>query len=191
VALINTAGREIQCKVVYYGIGQSGKTTNVQYIYQHAPSESRGQLFSVATEQEQTLFFDFLPLDFGMVHGFRVRFHLYTVPGQIRYERTREAVLNGADGVIFVVDSRRDRLEENYGCMVEFEANMLALGKDLREFPLVVQWNKRDMPDALSAPVLEGYLNRRGVPSFEAVALTGAGVYPTLRAICRMVMARL
>ncbi len=191
MALINTAGREIQCKLVYYGIGQSGKTSNVQYIFQHTPSESRGQFLSVATEQEMTLFFDFLPLDFGMVHGFRVRFHLYTVPGQIRYERTRRAVLDGADGVVFVTDSRRDRLEENYGGLIELEANMQALGKDMAEFPVVLQWNKRDLPDALSTAVLERYLNRRSLPSFEASAIQGVGVFPTLRAICKLIMARL
>jgi signal recognition particle receptor subunit beta len=191
MALINTAGREIQCKLVYYGIGQSGKTSNVQYVYQHSPEESRGQFLSVATEQEMTLFFDFLPLDFGMVHGFHVRFHLYTVPGQIRYERTRQAVLDGADGVVFVADSRRDRLEENYGGLIELEANMHAQGKDMAEFPVVLQWNKRDLPDALATPMLERYLNRRGLPSFEASAIQGVGVFPTLRAICRLIMARL
>lgn len=191
VALINTAGREIQCKIVYYGIGQSGKTSNVQYIHQHSPQGARGQLLSVATEQERTLFFDLLPLDLGLVHGFRVRFHLYTVPGQIRYERTRVAVLQGADGVVFVADSRRDRLEENFGCIVELEANMQALRRDLAEFPLMMQWNKRDLPDALSVPVLERYLNRRGVPSIEATAVQGIGVFPTLRTICKLVMARL
>jgi signal recognition particle receptor subunit beta len=191
MALINTAGREIQCKLVYYGIGQSGKTSNVSYIYQHAPAESRGQFLAVATEQEQTLFFDFLPLDFGLVHNFRVRFHLYTVPGQIRYERTRFAVLDGADGIVFVVDSRRDRLEENYGGLIELEANMRALKKDLATFPLIIQWNKRDVPDALATPVLERYLNRGGWPSFEATASTGQGVFPTLREICQLIMARL
>ncbi|MBA3823743.1 MAG: GTPase domain-containing protein [Ktedonobacterales bacterium] len=191
MALINTAGREIQCKLVYYGIGQSGKTSNVQYIFQHSPSESRGQFLSVATEQEMTLFFDFLPLDFGLVHGFHVRFHLYTVPGQIRYERTHAAVLQGADGVVFVADSHRDRLEENYGGLVELEANMHSLGRDMAEFPLVLQWNKRDVPDALSVAVLERYLNRRGVPTFEATAITGMGVFPTLRTICKHIMARL
>jgi signal recognition particle receptor subunit beta len=191
MALINTAGREIQCKIVYYGIGKCGKTSNVQYIHQHSPDGARGQLLSVATAQEMTLFFDFLPLDLGLVHGFHVRFHLYTVPGQIRYERTRAAVLQGADGIVFVADSRRDRLEENFGGVVELEANMQALGKNLAEFPLVMQWNMRDMPDALAAPILERYLNRRGVPSFEATATQGIGVFPTLRAICKMVMARL
>ncbi len=191
MALINTAGREIQCKLVYYGVGQSGKTSNVAYIFQHSPSESRGQFLSVATEREQTLFFDFLPLDFGMVHGFRVRFHLYTVPGQIRYEGTRYAVLDGADGIVFVADSRRDRLEENYGGLIELEANMQKLGKDMADFPLVMQWNKRDLPDALATPVLERYLNRRGWPSFEATASNGQGVFPTLRTICKLIMARL
>lgn len=191
MALINTAGREIQCKVVYYGPGQCGKTSNVAYIHQHSPDGARGQLLSVATAQELTLFFDFLPLDFGLVHGFRVRFHLYTVPGQTRYERTRASVLNGADGIVFVADSRRDRLEENFAAIVEMEAQMHSLGKDLANFPYVMQWNKRDLPDALAAPVMDRYLNRRGVPSFEAVAASGDGVFPTLRAICKLVMARL
>jgi signal recognition particle receptor subunit beta len=189
--MINTAGREIQCKVVFYGPGQCGKTSNVQYIHRHSPEDARGRLLSVATAQELTLFFDFLPLDFGLVHGFRIRFQLYTVPGQIRYERTRQAVLSGVDGVVFVADSRRDRLEENYASVIELEANMHALGKNLAEFPLVMQWNKRDLPDALSVPVLERYLNRRGAQSFEAVAAQGQGVFPTLRAICKLVMARL
>jgi len=191
MALINTASREIQCKIVYYGIGQSGKTTNLQYIFQHSPPGARGKLLSVATEQEMTLFFDFLPIDLGLVHGFHVHFHLYTVPGQIRYERTRKTVLQGADGIVFVADSQRDRLEENYASVVELEANMVSIGKNLADFPLVMQWNKRDIPGALSVPVLEGYLNRRSLPTFEAVAMQGTGVFPTLRAICKTVMARL
>lgn len=191
MALINTASREIQCKIVYYGIGKSGKTTNVEYIQSQTPDNARGQLLSVATEEERTLTFDFLPLDLGLVHGFRIRFHLYTVPGQIRYERTRLAVLRTADGIVFVADSQRERLEENFGCLVELEANMAALNRNMAEFPLVMQWNKRDALDALSVPMLERYLNRRGVPSFEATALRGDGVYPTLRTICRLVIARL
>jgi len=191
MALINTSAREIQCKIVYYGIGQSGKTSNIQYIYDHSPAGTRGQLLAMATENEQTLFFDFLPLDLGLIHGFHIRFHMYTVPGQIRYERTRAAILNGADGIVLVADSRRDRLEENFGCVVELEANMQALHRDLAEFPLIMQWNKRDLPDALSVAVLERYLNRRSVPSIEATALTGVGVFPTLRTICKLVMARL
>ncbi len=191
MALINTANREIQCKIVYYGIGKSGKTTNVEYIHAQTPESSRGKLLSVATEEERTLTFDFLPLDLGLIHNFHVRFHLYSVPGQVRYERSRLAILRSADGIVYVADSRRDRLEENYGSLIELEAFMQQIGRNMAEFPLVMQWNKRDMPDALSAAVLEHYLNRRGAPSFEAVALRGEGVFPTLRTACRLVMARL
>jgi signal recognition particle receptor subunit beta len=191
MALINTATREIQCKIVYYGIGFSGKTTNLQYIHQHAPSDARGKLLSVATESERTLFFDFLPLDLGVVHGFQVRFHLYTVPGQILYERTRVAVLNGADGIVFVVDSAPGKLEENFQSLVELEANMRHNDRDLGRFPFVIQWNKRDLPNAVPLPTLERYLNRRQVLSVEACAISGAGVFATLRTICKSVMAQL
>ena len=191
MALINMANREIQCKLVYYGIGRSGKTTNVQYIHSQTPKAAAGDLLSVATEQEMTIFFDFLPMDFGAIHGYRVRFMLFTVPGQIRYEKTRKAILQGADGVVFVADSQRDRLEENLGAMVELEANMRLLGKNLAEFPFVMQWNKRDAADALSAPILEQYLNRYHVPCFEAVATRGAGVFATLRTISKLVVERL
>jgi mutual gliding-motility protein MglA len=191
MALINVASREIQCKIVYYGIGFGGKTTNLQYIHRHAPPEVHGELLSVATESERTLFFDFLPLDLGAIHGFRVRFHLYTVPGQVLYERTRIAVLNGSDGIVLVVDSTSEKLEENYQSVIELEANMRQMGRDLGSFPYVIQWNKRDLPAAAPVPVLERYLNRRHVPSFEASALAGTGVFATLRAICKAVMARL
>jgi signal recognition particle receptor subunit beta len=191
MALINVASREIHCKIVYYGIGYCGKTTNLHYIHRQAPLQAHGELLSIATESERTLFFDFLPLDLGTVHGFRVRFHLYTVPGQIMYERTRVAVLNGADGIVFVADSAPDKLEENFQSVVELETNMRRMGKDLAEFPLVVQWNKRDLPGAAPVATLERYLNRRRAPSFEASALAGDGVFPTLRAICKAVMARL
>ncbi len=191
MALVNPISREIQCKIVYYGIGQSGKTTNVQYIHDHSPGQAHGQLLSVATAQERTIFFDFLPLDLGQVQGFKVRFSLYTVPGQIIYERTRSAVLQGVDGIVFVVDSQRDRLDENYGSLVELERNLLTSGKDLALLPMVMQWNKRDVPDALSTPVLERYLNRRRVPGFEAIAMQGSGVFSTLRSISTLVIARL
>ncbi len=191
MALINVAGREIQCKIVYYGIGFCGKTTNLQYVHQHAPPDVSGRLLSVATESERTLFFDFLDLDLGTVQGFRVRFHLYTVPGQVLYERTRVAVLNGVDGIVLVVDSAAEKLEENFQNVVELEANMQHMGKDLGNFPYVVQWNKRDLPSAVPVATLDRYLNRRHVPSFEACAVTGAGVFATLRAVCKAVMARL
>jgi signal recognition particle receptor subunit beta len=191
MALINIATHEIHCKIVYYGIGYCGKTTNLQYVFKSINPNARGELLSIATETERTLFFDFLPLDLGTVHGFHTRFHLYTVPGQILYERTRLAVLNGADGIVFVVDSQAEKFEENVQSLTELEMNMRRLGKDMSRFPLVMQWNKRDMPNALPTPVLERYLNRRRVPSFEAVAAQGKGVFATLRCISKNVMAQL
>ena len=191
MALINIAAQEIHCKIVYYGIGYCGKTTNLQYVHRSINPIARGEMLSIATETERTLFFDFLPLDLGTVHGFRTRFHLYTVPGQILYERTRLAVLNGADGIVFVVDSQAEKFEENVQSITELEINLRRLGKDLGHFPFVIQWNKRDMPSALPVPVLDRYLNRRRVPSFEAVAASGKGVYATLRSISKRVMANL
>jgi mutual gliding-motility protein MglA len=191
MALINIASHEIHCKIVYYGIGYCGKTTNLQHVFKSINPNARGDMLSIATETERTLFFDFLPLDLGTVHGFRTRFHLYTVPGQILYERTRLAVLNGADGIVFVVDSQADKFEENVQSISELEMNMRRIGKDMRTFPVVMQWNKRDMPNALPVPVLERYLNRRRAPSFEAIAADGRGVFATLRAISKNVMAQL
>jgi mutual gliding-motility protein MglA len=191
MALINIATHEIHCKIVYYGIGYCGKTTNLQHVHRSIDPRARGDMLSIATETERTLFFDFLPLDLGTVHGFRTRFHLYTVPGQILYERTRLAVLNGADGIVFVVDSQAEKFEENIQSIAEFEMNMRRIGKDLGRFPFVIQWNKRDMPNALPVPVLERYLNRRRVPSYEAIASAGRGVFATLRAISKNVMAQL
>ncbi len=191
MALINIAAHEIHCKIVYYGIGYCGKTTNLQHVFKSINPNARGEMLSIATETERTLFFDFLPLDIGTVHGFRTRFHLYTVPGQILYERTRLAVLNGADGIVFVVDSQADKFEENVQSIAELEVNMRRIGKDMGHFPFVMQWNKRDMPNALPVQVLERYLNRRRVLSFEAVASDGKGVFATLRAISKNVMAQL
>lgn len=191
MALINIARHEIHCKIVYYGIGYCGKTTNLQYVYKSINPSARGEMLSIATETERTLFFDFLPLDLGTVHGFRTRFHLYTVPGQILYERTRLAVLNGADGIVFVIDSQAEKFEENVQSIAELDTNMRRIGKDLRKFPLVLQWNKRDIPSALPVAVLERYLNRLHFPSFEAVACEGRGVFATLRAISKSVMAQL
>ncbi|HLZ23519.1 MAG TPA: GTPase domain-containing protein [Ktedonobacterales bacterium] len=191
MALINVANREIDCKIVYYGTGYCGKTTNLQFIHGNAPQTARGNLLSIATESERTLFFDFLPLDLGAIHGFRVRFHLYTVPGQVLYERTRVAVLNGVDGLVFVVDSSPDKMEENFQSLVELEMNMRRMGKDLGDFPFVIQWNKRDVPGAVPVATLDRYLNRRRVQAFEAMAVSGQGVFSTLRAVCKAVMMRL
>ena len=191
MALINVAAREIHGKIVYYGPGLSGKTTNLQYIHRRIPQDTKSNLLSIATETERTLFFDFLPLDLGKIHGFTIRFHLYTVPGQVLYERTRVAVLNGADGVVFVADSNRDRLKDNLESLTELSHNIKAQGKRFSDYPLVLQYNKRDTPTALPVPILDTYLNSIKVPRFEAVAMDGAGVFETLRAICTLVTNKL
>jgi mutual gliding-motility protein MglA len=191
MALINVAAREIHGKIVYYGPGLCGKTTNLQVIHGKIPQSGRSDLLSIATETERTLFFDFLPLDLGKVHGFTIRFHLYTVPGQILYERTRVAVLNGADGVVFVADAQRDRLADNLQSLRELAHNLTNQGKRLLEFPLVMQYNKMDLPTALPTPVLDRYLNTMKVPRFEAVAVDGTGVFETLRAISKLVVNKL
>lgn len=191
MALINVAAREIHGKIVYYGPGLCGKTTNLQYIHGKIPSGTKGDLLSIATETERTLFFDFLPLDLGKVHGFTIRFHLYTVPGQVLYERTRIAVLNGADGVVFVADAQKDRLQDNLVSLRELANNVSQQGKRFLDFPLVMQYNKMDMPTALPTPVLDRYLNTIRVPRFEATAMDGTGVFETLRAVCKLVTNKL
>ncbi len=191
MALINVAAREIHGKIVYYGPGLCGKTTNLQIIHSKIPQNGRSDLLSIATETERTLFFDFMPLELGQVHGFSIRFHLYTVPGQILYERTRVAVLNGTDGVVFVADAQRDRLADNLQSLRELAHNLKNQGKRLVDFPLVMQYNKMDLPTALPTPVLDRYLNTIKVPRFEASAVNGDGVFETLRAISKLVVNKL
>jgi mutual gliding-motility protein MglA len=191
MALINVAAREIHCKIVYYGPGMCGKTTNLQYIHTQVPRDAKGDLLSIATETERTLFFDFLPLDLGKVRGFQTRFHLYTVPGQVLYERTRVAVLNGSDGVVFVADSARDQLEQNIRSLKELAVNITRQNKKFQEFPIVLQYNKRDLPNALPVPVLDKYLNSMNWTRFEAIATTGEGVFDTLKAISKLVISKL
>ncbi len=191
MALVNVATREVHCKLVYYGPGFGGKTSNLMYIHEHAPAEAKGDLLTIATETERTLFFDFLPLDLGSVDGFRVRFHLYTVPGQPLYERTRIAVLNGADGLVFVADSQRSRFRETALSFLEMERILAAQGRALAELPHVIQYNKRDAADAVPVPVLELRINPYHAPAFEAVATRGQGVFSTLRAISKLVIGRL
>lgn len=188
MALIDIAGREIGAKIVYYGPGLSGKTTNLRVIHEHLPADAKSELRSIATVDERTLFFDFLPLDLGEVGGFTIRVHLATVPGQPRYERTRRAVLNAADGVVFVVDAGRGRLADNRLSLDELSRNLVAQGKSLDAFPLVLQYNKTDLPDAVPAAELDRALNVLGAPRFESVAVTGLGVVETLRAIVRLVV---
>ena len=181
MSLINMAKREINCKIVYYGIGLSGKTTNLHYIHQAVNPHDVGEMVSIDTETERTLYFDLLPLELGKVHGFQIRFQLYTVPGQILYQQTRISVLKGADCVIFVADSQASKLQENIECWNELQEQLRRMNKDTSNFPLVMQWNKRDLQDTLPTSVLEKYLNPYRVPSYEAVAVTGKGVIESLR----------
>jgi mutual gliding-motility protein MglA len=193
VSLVNFTTREITCKIVYYGPGRSGKTTNLQYIYGRVPNDRRGRMVSLATRTDRTLFFDFLPLELGTISGFTTRFQLYTVPGQVYYNATRKLVLQGADGVVFVADSQARQLDENIESLQNLQANMLEQGVDVREVPLILQYNKQDLPpDLVLAPdELDEALNFRGSPSFGADALRGKGVFETLKAASEQVLRRL
>jgi mutual gliding-motility protein MglA len=193
VSLVNYATREITCKIVYYGPGRSGKTTNLHYIYGQVPAERKGQMVSLATQTDRTLFFDFLPIDLGSISGFTTRFQLYTVPGQVYYQTTRKLVLQGSDGVVFVADSQARQLEENIESFQDLHANLADHGVDARTTPLVIQYNKQDLPSdlILSVAELDDQLNFRGVPSFPADALHGPGVFETLRAISEQVLRKL
>lgn len=181
MSLINMAKREINCKIVYYGIGLSGKTTNLHFIHRTVNPRDVGEMVSIDTETERTLYFDLLPLELGRVHGFQIRFQLYTVPGQVLYQQTRISVLKGADAVVFVADSQASKMQENMESFNELTDQLRRMGKNVGDFPLVMQWNKRDLPDVLPVPVLEQYLNPFRSPSFESVAVNGRGVIETLR----------
>lgn len=193
MSLVNFTTREITCKIVYYGPGRSGKTTNLQYIFGRVPEERRGRMVSLATQTDRTLFFDFLPLELGSISGFTTRFQLYTVPGQVYYNATRKLVLQGADGVVFVADSQIRQLDENIESLQNLQANLLEQGIDVRAIPLVLQYNKQDLPSDLILPVadLEEQLNFRMVPAFGASAVVGKGVFETLRAISERVLRKL
>jgi len=181
MSLINMAKREINCKIVYYGIGLCGKTTNLHYIHKVVDPKDVGDMVSIDTETERTLYFDLLPLELGKVHGFQIRFQLYTVPGQVLYQQTRVSVLKGADCVIFVADSQVSKLQENIESWNELQEQLRRMHKDIADFPLVMQWNKRDLQEILPISVLEQYLNPYRAPSFEAIAVTGTGVIECLR----------
>jgi hypothetical protein len=185
---INFGERQVTAKIVYYGPGMSGKTTNIEVVHQKAPPGNRGELTSISTDGDRTLFFDFMPLDLGTVAGLKTSFQIYTVPGQVYYNSTRKLVLQGVDGVVFVADSSATMVEENLESLRNLEQNLAEYGKDVGEIPLVIQYNKRDLPDALPLEELERLLNPRGVPSFEAVANTGQGVFPTLKALASIVI---
>jgi signal recognition particle receptor subunit beta len=185
---INFANKEIQCKVVYYGPGMSGKTTNLEVVHKKAPTNAKGDLTSIATEGDRTLFFDFMPLDLGNIAVIKTKLQLYTVPGQVYYNSTRKLVLQGVDGIVFVADSQADKIEENVEAIENLKANLKEYGRDLESIPLVIQYNKRDLPTALTVDDLQAKLNPMGAPYFEAVAATGEGVFPTLKALASLVL---
>jgi signal recognition particle receptor subunit beta len=188
VSFINYSSREINCKIVYYGPGLCGKTTNLQYIYRRTNPGQKGKLISLATETERTLFFDFLPLSLGDIKGFRIRFHLYTVPGQVFYAASRKLILKGVDGVVFVADSQVERMESNMESLDDLKINLVDQGYELEKLPYTIQYNKRDLPNVIPIADMDNVLNPRKVPQFEAVAVTGKGVFETLKAVAKQVL---
>ncbi len=188
MSLVNYSTKEITCKIVYYGPGRSGKTSNLQYVHAFVPEERKGPMVSLATETDRTLFFDFLPLDLGTISGFRTRMQLYTVPGQVYYNATRKLVLRGADGVVFVADSQRERLDENLESLRNLYENLLEESIEPSDFPMVLQYNKRDLPGVTAIEELDDLLNFRGVPAYGASALGGDGVFDTLKSISQSVL---
>ncbi len=188
MSFINYASREINCKIVYYGPGLCGKTTNLQFIYQKTAPEAKGKMISLATETERTLFFDFLPLALGEIRGFKTRFHLYTVPGQVFYDASRKLILKGVDGVVFVADSQPERLDANIESLINLRENLEEHGYDLDKLPFVIQYNKRDLPNAIPIDELRPLLNPDAVPEFEASAVTGEGVFETLKAVAKLIL---
>ena len=188
MSFINYASREINCKIVYYGPGLCGKTTNLQYIYEKTAPEAKGKMISLATETERTLFFDFLPLTLGEIRGFKTRFHLYTVPGQVFYDASRKLILKGVDGVVFVADSQEERMDANTESLDNLRTNLKEQGYDLDRLPYVVQYNKRDLENIVTIEELRRELNPTGVPEFEACATVGDGVFETLKAVAKLIL---
>jgi mutual gliding-motility protein MglA len=191
MSFINYSSREINCKIVYYGPGLCGKTTNLQYVYAKTNPEAKGKMISLATETERTLFFDFLPLSLGEIRGFKTRFHLYTVPGQVFYDASRKLILKGVDGVVFVADSQIERMEANLESAENLRTNLAEQAYDLDRIPYVVQYNKRDLPNIATVEELRRLVNPRSVPEFQAVAPTGVGVFDTLKAVAKLVLTEL
>ena len=191
MTFINYASREINCKIVYYGPGLCGKTTNLQYIFDSTAPQARGKLISLATETDRTLFFDFMPLELGTVRGFKTRFHLYTVPGQVFYDASRKLILKGVDGVVFVADSQEERMDANIESLHNLDENLRAQGYDPEKIPYVLQLNKRDLPNVLPLDEITAELRRNGEPVIEAVASSGPGVFDTLKAVAKQVLTEL
>ncbi len=188
MSFINYAAREINCKIVYYGPGLGGKTTNLQYIYNQTNPGARGKMVSLTGETERTLFFDFLPLNIGEIRGFKTRFHLYTVPGQHFYDASRKLVLKGVDGIVFVADSQLERMEDNLDSLKSLDANLKEQGYDLNQLPCVFQYNKRDTPNPVPVKVLHEQLNTFNAPELEAIAVKGDGVFDTLKTISKLIL---
>jgi len=191
LSFINFAAREINCKIVYYGAGLGGKTTNLQYIFEKTSDKQKGKMISLATESDRTLFFDFLPLDLGTVRGFKTRFHLYTVPGQVFYDASRKLILRGVDGVVFVADSQEDRMDANLEALDNLSDNLKEHGYDFGKIPYVLQLNKRDLPNAMDTDILKRELMRKDEAVFEAVAFKGDGVFETLKEVAKQVLTEL
>ncbi len=191
MSFINYSTREINCKIVYYGPGLCGKTTNLQYIYKKTAPEQKGKLISLATETERTLFFDFLPLALGDIRGFRVRFHLYTVPGQVFYAASRKLILKGVDGVVFVADSQIERMDANIESLEDLKINLAEYGYDLERIPFTIQYNKRDLPNIVPVEEMQRVLNPNNVPYYEAIATEGVGVFETLKDIGKQILKEL
>jgi signal recognition particle receptor subunit beta len=191
VSFINFAAREINCKIVYYGAGLGGKTTNLQWIFDQTLGKTGGKMISLATETDRTLFFDFLPLDLGTIRGFKTRFHLYTVPGQVFYDASRKLILRGVDGVIFVADSQEERMDANIEALENLNENLREHNYDFMKVPYILQLNKRDLPNVLPVEELKKVLMRKNEPVFEAIAFKGVGVFETLKEVGRMVLAEL
>ena len=191
MSFINYSAKEINCKIVYYGPGLCGKTTNLQIIYKKTKPESKGKMVTLATESERTLFFDFLPIALGDIKGFKARFHLYTVPGQIFYDASRKLILKGVDGIVFVADSQVDRMDANIESFDNMKVNLEEQGYNLSAVPYVIQYNKRDLPNVVPVTELKRVLNVNGVPDFEASAADGTGVFETLKAIVKLVLIEL
>ena len=188
MSFINYSSREINCKIVYYGPGLCGKTTNLQYIYKKTNPDQKGKLISLATETERTLFFDFLPLALGDIKGFRVRFHLYTVPGQVFYAASRKLILKGVDGVVFVADSQIERMEANMESLEDLRINLAEQGYELEKLPFVIQYNKRDLPNVAPVEQMNTILNPNGIQYYEGVAMAGRGVFETLKSVAKQVL---
>jgi signal recognition particle receptor subunit beta len=191
VSFINYSSREINCKIVYYGPGLCGKTTNLQFVYKKTNPDQKGKLISLATETERTLFFDFLPLALGDIRGFKVRFHLYTVPGQVFYAASRKLILKGVDGVVFVADSQIERMEANIESLDDLRINLAEQGYDLDRLPYTIQYNKRDLSNIAPVDNMNKLLNTRNVPSYEGCAVTGTGVFETLKNVAKQVLIEL